>query len=150
MQDVHDSDKEEVKGSKLRNHGFLINHEFRDFYSEIQHAVRRLGDVGPESEAYKDHAYHQFAREPDNFMAPPTYGTIGREDNKNYNRMEYDEVVRHDGHAHKDDMATMAKKKPLTVAQVLKMINPKTKWTVNTTDTKVTDEPIIKKNKVNL
>lgn len=124
---------------------FQIKHEFRDFYAEIQHNLKRIGDIGPESKEYLDHAFHQMAMEPDNYVAPPTYGTIGREDNKNLNRMEYDEVVRHDGKAHKDVMAGVNKVKPLSVAQILKAIKPDKDWTVNTTDTIISDTPYIRK-----
>lgn len=127
----------EVRGST-----FLINHEFKDFWSNVQHAMRRLGDVGPESEAYKAAAFHQFARQPDEFIAPETYGTIGRMDNKNYNRMEYDKVGRPDKKDHASVMKEVEGKKILDIGNMLKAIKPKDGYTVNTSDTMVSDKAL--------
>jgi hypothetical protein len=135
---------------KTRGSTFLINHEFRDFWADIQHAIRRLGDVGPESDAYKDAAFHQLARKQDDFVAPQTYGTIGREDNKNLNRMEYDEVGRPDKKDHASVMKEVNSKKVLDVKKLLKAIKPKDQYTVNTSDVYISDEPLVLSNDVNL
>lgn len=129
---------------------FLINHEFKDFWSNIQHAQRRIGDVGEESQAYKDAAFHQFARKPDDFVAPNTYGTIGREDNKNYNRMEYDEVERPDEKDHASVMKSVMKNKEIDVKKLLKAIKPKDIYTINSTDTIFSDKPITRDNDVKM
>jgi hypothetical protein len=135
---------------KVRGSTFLLNHEFKDFWADIQHAIRRLGDVGPESEAYKQAAFHQFAREADDFVAPETYGTMGREDNKNLNRMEYDKVGRPDNKDHASVMKQVNSEKVLDVKKMLSAIKPKDGWTVNTSDTHVSDKPLDFGNKVNM
>lgn len=135
---------------KATGSSFLINHEFHDFYSDIQHSIRRIGDIGPESQKYKDAAFHQFARQQDDFTAPLTYGTLGREDNKNLNRMEYDKVGRPDNKDHASVMKEVSDKRELDVKKLLGILKPKDIYMVNTTDTEVSFEPIKRPNDVNM
>lgn len=129
---------------KVRGNTFLINHDFGDWFANVQHGGRRLGDIGPESEKYKDKAFHQLAKEQENFKAPETYGTVGRPDNKNYNRMEYDKVVRHDKKDHESVMKEVMAKQEIDVKKLLKALQPKDDlYTVNSTETVVSDKPIV-------
>lgn len=135
----------EAKNTRLPALGnrFLINHEFKDFYSDTQRTMKRIGDIGPESEKYKQAAYHQFAGKQEDYVAPEMYGTPGREGNKNFNRMEYDNVERLDGKEHSKVLKNVLKTKAIDVKDLLKAIKPKDDtYTVQTTDTIVSDRPI--------
>ena len=88
---------------------FLINHQYQDFFSDIQRNTERIGEVGKVSDDYKKRAYDQFqnhdfnslAKTQDSFIAPDKIdGTRGRDKNRNYKRMEYDTPERHDGKEH--------------------------------------------------
>lgn len=92
---------------------FLIKHEHRDFFSDVQRCAKRIGDVGEESDDFTDRAYKQFhahdfhklAQIQDGFEADDeTAGTKFRPKNRNYNRMEYDMPERHDGKEHAEVM----------------------------------------------
>lgn len=132
---------------------FNVKHEYRDFFSDIQRNLPRIGDVGKESDDFKDRAYEQFhnhdfaklAKIQDKFIAEdPLYGTPGREDHRNYNRMEYDYNDRFDGKS-KEDIAKEVDKQ--TEMNVDKMLNAfKTQgWTLNSTATAIGTKPITQK-----
>jgi hypothetical protein len=106
---------------------FLIDHEKRDFYSDVQRNVERIGDVGKVSDDYKKEAFaqyhqkgfHDLANDPDRFTSDdPMRGTNGRENNKNYNRMEYDEVERTDGKAHNEVMEDVEDKSEMHINEL--------------------------------
>lgn len=95
---------------------FLIKHEHRDFFSDVQRAQKRIGEVGKESEDFTDRAYKQFqahdfhklAQIQDGFEPEDeTAGTKFRPKTRNYNRMEYDMPERHDGKEHADVMKVL-------------------------------------------
>src|SRR4051812_9228794 len=98
-----------TKINTFTNSPLLINHEFKDFYAQIQHAKERIGEVGEVSDDFKDKAFHQLASEQDDYVAPMEQGTLGREDNKNVNRMEYDKLERHDDKDHKTVLSNVNK-----------------------------------------
>lgn len=96
---------------------FLIKHEHRDFFSDVQRANEpRIGEKGKVSDDFKKRAYDQFqahdfhklANIQDEFVAPdPTAGTKFRDKNRNVNRMEYDGQERTDGKDHSDVMKVL-------------------------------------------
>ena len=95
---------------------FLIKHEHRDFFSDVQRCAKRIGDVGEESDKFTDRAYEQFqahdfhklAQIQDDFEPDDeTAGTKFRPKKRNYNRMEYDMPERHDGKEHAEVMKVL-------------------------------------------
>ena len=78
--------------SIFSNNNFLVQHEYRDFFSDVQRNWQRIGDVGKESDDFTDRAYKQFhqhnyhdlANTQDEFVAEdPTAGTRNRPNNRN-------------------------------------------------------------------
>lgn len=129
---------------------FRINHEYRDFLSDTQRNTERIGDVGKVSDdfkkrgfnAFQQHDYHDLAKNQDKFVAPDEmYGTVGREKNRNYNRMEYDQPERNDNKAHEDVMADVNKKIEITVDDILNAFE-KQGYTLNSTASTISDKPI--------
>lgn len=137
--------------SIFSNNNFMINHEHRDFWSDVQRNLPRIGDVGKESDEFKDRAYKQFqnteyhnlAEIQDSFIPEdPTAGTPGREKNRNYNRMEYD-IYRTDG----KDADTIKKEVNDKVEMNVKdMVNAFEThgWNINNTASSIGTEPIQK------
>jgi len=135
--------KENKETPKLTNKGFVVDKQYRDFFSDIQHGQKRIGEVGDVSQEFLDHAFHQLAKDGEGYTAPDGYGTDGRENNKNVNRMEYDKVERHDDKDHKTVLKSVNQKKTLTVKELLGILRPnKDGFTVDTTHTKTGDKPI--------
>lgn len=130
-------------GPKISDKGFVVDRQYRDFYADIQHGAERIGDVGEESKEFLDKAFHQLAKEQDDYVAPEGYGTDGREDNKNVNRMEYDKVERHDGKDSKSIQKVGANAKELSVKALLGILRPnKDGFTLDTTHSETGDKPI--------
>lgn len=137
--------KKDEKSSdpKLSNQGFVVDRQIRDFYADIQHNAERIGDVGEVSKDFLDSAFHQLAKEGDEFIAPDTYGTDGREDNKNVNRMEYDTVERNDGLDSKTVLKQANSKKEISVKDLLAALRPnKDGFTLDTSHTETGEKPI--------
>lgn len=137
--------------SIFSNNNFLIKHEHRDFWSDVQRNLPRIGDLGKESDEFKERAYKQFhnteyhklADIQDEFIPEdPTYGTIGRENHRNYNRMEYD-IYRTD----KNDADTVKKdinnKVEMNVNDIVNAFE-KHGWDINTTASAIGTNPIQK------
>lgn len=132
------------------NNNFNLRHEFKDFYSQIQHNMPRIGDKGKVSDEFVERAFKQFqnhdfnklAEIQDEYIAPSAeYGTTGREKNRNYNRMEYDESERHDGKDKETVMQEVDDKIQLTVDKILNAFKDHG-YTVNTSAVAVGYEPI--------
>ena len=132
---------------------FLIRHEYRDFFSDIQRNTERIGDVGKSSDDFKNRAYSQWklhdfndlAKNQDSFIPPDEmYGTRGREKFRNYNRMEYDTPERHDGKNHDEVMAEVNKKTEMTVKNILNAFK-KQGYTLCSTASAVKQTPIEQK-----
>ena len=134
------------------NTNFLMKYNFHDIYPEKQRNPERIGDVGEVSENYVKAARDQFHNKPFNDLAAdPTQfitpdhmdGTDGREDNKNYKRMEYDAVERDDDKAHSDVIDQVMKSMEWTAKKVNSTgKQKKVDWTINTLDYAVGDKPI--------
>ena len=135
---------------------FRINHEYRDFLSDVQRNSERIGDVGKVSDDFKQrgydmfhqHGYHDLAKNQDKFIAPDEmYGTRGRENNRNYNRMEYDTPERHDGNAHVDvmrDVYAKDDKNDINIDNLLHAFE-KMGYTLCSTASAVKEDPIVEK-----
>lgn len=129
----------------------MVKHEHRDFWSDVQRNLPRIGDVGKESDEFKERAYKQFqnteyhnlADIQDDFIPEDhTYGTPGRENNRNYNRMEYD-IERTDG----KDADTVKKEVNAKVEMNVKdIVNAFEKhgWDINSTASAIGTEPVQK------
>jgi hypothetical protein len=122
----------------------------RDWFYPTQRSTKRIGDVGEVSDAYteraynqfKEHSYHKLAKIQDEFMAPdPIDGTQGRENNRNYNRMEYDYPTRYDGKGHDEVMKEVEDKQALTVDNILNAFKNQG-YTLNTTASAIGVNPI--------
>jgi hypothetical protein len=122
----------------------------RDWFYPTQRNSERIGDTGEVSDAYKERAYKQFkehsfhklAEIQDEFVAPdPIDGTQGRANNRNYNRMEYDYVTRHDGKGHDEVMKEVQDKQALTVDNILNAFKTQG-YTLNTTASAIGANPI--------
>jgi hypothetical protein len=131
---------------------FLIDHEKRDFFSDVQRNVERIGDLGKVSDGYKKEAFDQFhqkgfhdlANDPDKFtMDDEMRGTAGREDNKNYKRMEYDQIERTDSKAHNEVMEKQVNKQIEMHVDDLKDVFSKMGYTLNKTASAVGSKPIV-------
>jgi hypothetical protein len=115
---------------------FIINDNNHDFYSNIEKTVKRIGDVGDESDKYKDAAFHQLSDEivqddymEENRLQRMQYGSPGRQE-------DFDNS--HD--AVKDDVS---KKTELTVDGIRNAFkNPD--YMLDNTETQVSDKPIQK------
>lgn len=132
---------------------FNVKHEYRDFYADVQRNMKRIGDVGDESDEFLERAYNQFknhdfnklAKIQDKFIAEdPIYGTPGRENHRNYNRMEYDYNDRFDDKGKEDVEKEVADKTELTVNKLLNAFKDHG-WTLNNTATAVGNKPITQK-----
>lgn len=124
----------------------------KDWFYPTQRNYERIGDSGEVSDAYKERAYNQFkehsfhklAEIQDKFVAPDSiYGTQGRANNRNYNRMEYDYVPRHDGKGHDEVMKEVYDKQALTVNDILNAFQ-KQGYTLNNTASTIGANPIEK------
>jgi hypothetical protein len=137
--------------STYSQNNFKIQHQYRDFYSDVQRTWERIGDVGEESDAFKDRAYKQFhehdynklAEIQDEFIAEdPTAGTPERPNNRNYNRMEYDALERNDG----KDADTIKKevnaKVEMSVDDIKKAFEQQG-YTLNSSASAIGSQPII-------
>ena len=131
---------------------FLIKHEHRDFFSDVQRCAKHIGDVGKESDNFTNRAYKQFhahdfntlAKIQDEFEpADKTAGTPFRPKTRNYNRMEYDMPERHDGKEHADVM----KKLDGTSIKINDLLNAfdKSGYTLVSAATAIGADPIVKK-----
>ena len=140
--------------SVASNNNFNVKHEYRDFFADVQRNWKRIGDVGEESDEFLERAYKQFhehdfaklAEIQDEFIATdPTAGTPGRENNRNYNRMEYDTPVRDDGKEHAEVMTDVEAnaKVAVTVDEILDVFKTQG-WTLNNTASAIGSEPIQK------
>lgn len=136
----------------MSNTMFLINHDKRDFYSDVQRTMERIGDVGKESEGYTKAAYSQFrnkgfndlAKDPDQFtVSDPMRGTQGREGNRNYNRMEYDPVERNDDKSHSDVMKKVIDKQVEMGVDYIKNAFKNMGYTLNTSASAIGSSPIL-------
>lgn len=132
---------------------FNVKHEYRDFYADVQRNMKRIGDVGDESDEFLERAYNQFknhdfnklAKIQDKFITEdPIYGTPGRENHRNYNRMEYDYNDRFDDKGKEDVEKEVAEKTELTVNKLLNAFKDHG-WTLNNTATAVGNKPITQK-----
>ncbi len=132
---------------------FNVKHEYRDFYADVQRNMKRIGDVGDESDEFLERAYNQFknhdfnklAKIQDKFITEdPIYGTPGRENHRNYNRMEYDYNDRFDDKGKEDVEKEVADKTELTVNKLLNAFKDHG-WTLNNTATAVGNKPITQK-----
>jgi hypothetical protein len=137
---------------EFSSNNFLIRHEFKDFYSQIQRNLPRIGDKGKVSTEFVDRAFKQFqnhdfnklAEIQDEYVAPSAeYGTTGRENNRNYNRMEYDENERHDGKDKETVMKDVDSTVQLTVDKILNAFKEHG-YTLNNSAVAVGTEPITK------
>lgn len=131
----------------------MFNSEYGDFYSDVQRNMKRIGDIGDESDDFKKRAYKQFhnhdftklAKIQDEFVASdPRRGSEGREKNRNLNRMEYDFEERTDGHTKEEDLDKVSKKIELKVSEITNAFK-KHGWTLNSTASAVSDKPITQK-----
>lgn len=138
--------------SIFSNNNFLIRHEHRDFWSDVQRNVERIGDVGKQSDDFKEraykqfqnHDYHKLAEIQDEFIPEdPLYGTPGRPNNRNYNRMEYDEVERHDGKDNDSVKKEVNDKVEMNVNDIINAFQ-KQGWTLNSTASAIGSDPITK------
>lgn len=132
---------------------FNVKHEYRDFYADVQRNMKRIGDVGDESDEFLERAYNQFknhdfnklAKIQDKFITEdPIYGTPGRENHRNYNRMEYDYNDRFDDKGKEDVEKEVDDKTELTVNKLLNAFKDHG-WTLNNTATAVGNKPITQK-----
>ena len=132
---------------------FNVKHEYRDFYADVQRNMKRIGDVGDESDEFLERAYNQFknhdfnklAKIQDKFITEdPIYGTPGRENHRNYNRMEYDYNDRFDDKGKEDVEKEVADKTELTVNKLLNAFKDHG-WTLNNTATALGNKPITQK-----
>src|SRR5574343_89048 len=132
---------------------FNVKHEYRDFYADVQRNMKRIGDMGDESDEFLERAYNQFknhdfnklAKIQDKFITEdPIYGTPGRENHRNYNRMEYDYNDRFDDKGKEDVEKEVADKTELTVNKLLNAFKDHG-WTLNNTATAVGNKPITQK-----
>ena len=132
---------------------FNVKHEYRDFYADVQRNMKRIGDVGDESDEFRERAYNQYknhdfnklAKIQDKFITEdPIYGTPGRENHRNYNRMEYDYNDRFDDKGKEDVEKEVADKTELTVNKLLNAFKDHG-WTLNNTATAVGNKPITQK-----
>ena len=132
---------------------FNVKHEYRDFYADVQRNMKRIGDVGDESDEFLERAYNQFknhdfnklAKIQDKFITEdPIYGTPGRENHRNYNRMEYDYNDRFDDKGKEDVEKEVNDKTELTVNKLLNAFKDHG-WTLNNTATAVGNKPITQK-----
>lgn len=138
--------------STFAQNNFLIRHQYRDFFSDIQRNKDRIGNVGKESDPFvkrafkqfKDHNFHDLAKTQDSFIPEDeTAGTRFREDNRNYNRMEYDMPNRQDGKEHADVMKNLDTHE-LKIKDVLNAFD-KQGYTVVSTATAFGTDPVEKK-----
>ena len=132
---------------------FNVKHEYRDFFADVQRNMKRIGDAGDESDEFLERAYNQFknhdfnklAKIQDKFITEdPIYGTPGRENHRNYNRMEYDYNDRFDDKGKEDVEKEVADKTELTVNKLLNAFKDHG-WTLNNTATAVGNKPITQK-----
>lgn len=138
--------------SIFTNNNFLITHEYRDFWSDVQRNTERIGDVGEQSDKFKERAYKQFHEHDYNKLAKiqdeftpedPMYGTVGRPNNRNYNRMEYDPVERNDGKDNDSVKKEVNSKVEMNVNDILNAFE-NNGWTLNNTASTIGTEPIQK------
>ncbi len=124
----------------------------RDWFYPTQRVSERIGDTGEVSDAYteraykqfKEHNFHKLAEIQDEFTAPdPMYGTQGRSNNRNYNRMEYDYNPRYDGKGHDEVMKEVYDKQALTVDDILNAFK-RQGYTLNNTASTIGANPIEK------
>lgn len=132
---------------------FNVKHEYRDFFSDVQRNLKRIGDVGEESDDFTDRAYKQFhnhdfkklAKIQDEFVAEdPLYGTPGRPEHRNYNRMEYDYNDRFDDKGKEEVAKEVDDKTEMTVDKILNAFKTQG-WTLNNTATAIGSKPITQK-----
>lgn len=137
--------------SIFSNNNFLIRHEHRDFWSDVQRNLPRIGDVGKESDEFKERAYKQFqnteyhnlANIQDEFIPEdPMYGTPGRENNRNYNRMEYD-IYRTDDKGADTVKKEVNDKVEMNVKDMVNVFKQHG-WTLNNTASAIGTEPVQK------
>jgi hypothetical protein len=138
--------------SIFSNNNFNIQHQYRDFWSDVQRNMNRIGDTGKESDEFKERAYKQFqnteyhdlAKIQDEFIPEdPLYGTPCRPNNRNYNRMEYDQPERHDNKDNDSIKKEVNSKVEMNVKDILNAFQTQG-WTLNNTATAIGIEPIIK------
>lgn len=132
---------------------FRIQHQYKDFFSDVQRNWERVGDVGKQSDDFKDRAYKQFqnhdyhtlAKIQDKFVAAdPTEGTPKRDKNRNYTRMEYDTVERNDGKDPDTIKKEVNSKVEMKVKDILNAFK-KQGYTLNTTASAIGAKPITAK-----
>lgn len=129
------------------NGNFGLYYNFKERFPDKQVNPERIGDLGEVSDKFKENArtkyksdsFHDFAGNPEKYVAPDLYGTEGREDNKNYNRMEYDAVERNDNKSHTDVMQSLDKTRDEIVKGLAK---GKFAWDINTIDYAFGTDPI--------
>jgi len=133
------------------NSNFLIRHEYRDFFSDVQRGKKRIGEIGKESDDFTDRAYNQFqahdfhklAQIQDDFEPEDeTAGTRFRPKNRNYNRMEYDMQERNDGKEHAEVMKVLDGTE-LKVKDVLKAFD-KSGYNIVSAAQAIGTDPIVK------
>jgi hypothetical protein len=94
---------------------------------------------------FKNHDFNKLAKIQDKFITEdPIYGTPGRENHRNYNRMEYDYNDRFDDKGKEDVEKEVADKTELTVNKLLNAFKDHG-WALNNTATAVGNKPITQK-----
>lgn len=129
---------------------FKVQHQYKDFYSDVQRNWERVGDIGDQSDDFKkraykqfqEHDYHKLAKIQDEFISDEkTEGTPGRDNNRNYTRMEYDPVERTDGKDADTIKKEVNNKVEMTVNDILNAFK-KSGYTLNSTASAIGSEPI--------
>ena len=131
---------------------FVAPTEKGDLWANFQNNRPRIGDVGEESEAFLERAkkyqdfknvdFNTLAKLQDSFIASdPRAGSNDRDNNRNFNRMEYDFEPRNDGKSKEDVAKEVDEKTELTVDKIMNAFKDHG-WTVNNTATAVGNKPI--------
>jgi hypothetical protein len=146
--------------AQFGNSNFVLYYNFRERFADKQVNPERIGDLGDVSDKFKKNAmsrdkykasgFHDFAANPEKYTAPELSGTDGRDNNKNYNRMEYDEVQRNDSKSHSDVMSSLGSDPSKVMSQLDKtrdqivkgLAKGKFAWDINTLDYAMGTDPI--------
>jgi hypothetical protein len=122
----------------------------KEAFSSGTKLKERVGDKGKLTDSFVDRARKQMdlvgdiaglEKNQDSFKEPDwKKGDVGREKNRNYNRMEYDFQPRFDGYDAKKEREDASEEKPMTVEEFKKATSPE--WWINTLTTAVSNKPI--------
>lgn len=122
------------------NNNFLIDKQYNEFYSETQRAIKPISEKGKQSKAFKkrahdqweQHDFHNLAKVQDQFQPEDhIYGTVGRPNRRNYNRMEYDFNERTDGMSKEEIVKRAHAAQEITEIDPIKAFDTYG-WTINT------------------